>query len=68
MEGKCPVIGPKVHVYDLAGKPWLFPRIAALARNESASALLRGLMPDMLRPNPDDRPSLDGLLRAIPEE
>lgn len=59
-------LGPKVHVYDLAAKAWLFPRIIALAEHDDDKAKLRGLSNTMLNPRPEDRPSFDDVLAALP--
>ena len=56
---------PRRHVYDLAGKAWLFPRIIQLARDRRASERLSGFLADLLQPRPDDRPSFDELLGLL---
>ena len=58
-------LGPKVHVYDLAGKAWLFPHIIRLAERDDEKALLRNLSVTMLEPRPEDRPSFDDVLAAL---
>jgi len=58
-------LGPRTHVYDLAGKAWLLPRIIELSRDRRASERLSLLLADMLQPRPDDRPSFNELLGLL---
>ena len=64
----CARVSARTHVFDLFNRPWLVPRIAALARDSDAAAasLLGALGANASAPDPRDRPSLAALLAALP--
>ena len=60
--GHCDVLSAKTHVYDLAAKRWLLPRIVDLADDRAVAAALANVSTRMLRHRPADRPTFADLL------
>jgi len=60
-EHECAAFGGAAHVYDLAAKSWLLPRIVELAEDPAAAATLRALSAKMLAEEPADRPTFEEL-------
>lgn len=69
-EYHCAPLTSKTHVYDVAAKAWLFPRIIELAAEGRrghfvARAKLVALSANMTHPDPDARPSFSELLEML---
>ena len=64
-DGTCDAFDWRVHVYDVAVRSWLLPRIIGLAKDRGAARRLEELSAAMRRHDPGDRPSFDDLLRKL---
>ena len=60
--GACVALSSRTHVFDAGARPWLLPRIARLASDAKARALLEAAVANATREDPDDRPTFDDLL------
>jgi len=63
--GTCAAFDWRVHVYDVAAKSWLLPRIIRMAADRDAAKKLKALAATMTAADPRDRPTFDALLRRL---
>ena len=64
-DGRCDAFDGGVHVWDVADKQWILPRIIELAEDRGAAARLEALRPRMMREDPRDRPTFASLLADL---
>ena len=62
---RCAPLTAKAHVFDVAAKRWLLPRIIELAADRRAAARLRSLRDAMVDPDPAARPAFAALVDAL---
>jgi hypothetical protein len=65
VSGLCAMVTSKTHVYDVASRHWLLPRIIALAENADDAMYLKSLAASMVQPKADQRPSFSNLLASL---
>jgi hypothetical protein len=65
VDGTCAPFDWRVHVYDVAAREWILPRIIAVAEDRAAAARLERLLPRMMSEDPRVRPSFSALLREL---
>ena len=62
---KCEAFDWRVHVFDVARRAWILPRIIALAKDKRARKTLADVADRMAAARPEDRPTFDALLREL---
>ena len=62
---KCEAFDWRVHVFDVARRAWILPRIIALAKDKRARKTLANVADRMAAARPEDRPTFDALLREL---
>ena len=64
-DDKCEAFDWRVHVFDVARRAWILPRIIALAKDKRARKTLADVADRMAAARPEDRPTFDALLREL---
>ena len=64
-DDKCEAFDWRVHVFDVARRAWILPRIIALAKDKRARKTLANVADRMAAARPEDRPTFDALLREL---
>ena len=64
-DDKCEAFDWRVHVFDVARRAWILPRIIALAKDKRARETLANVADRMAAARPEDRPTFDALLREL---